>query len=50
MVGRELGLHFAQAGTQTDMFNASPSSKENVTESEIEVVVYNLLIFSALAT
>ena len=34
MVCRELGLHFAQAGTQTDMFNPSLSSKESLLETD----------------
>ena len=49
VVCRELGLNYAQAGTQTDMFNASPSAKENITEIKIDVVVHNFLIFSNFA-
>ena len=38
VVCRELGLHFAQAGTQTDMFNPSLFAQENVTDSKTDVV------------
>ena len=36
VVCRELGLHYAQAGTQTDMFNPTLSSKEST--SKIDMV------------